>query len=157
MLTKPTLISHLNISITLASKHGLDVAVVIAAYVDWCTWSAKNAYLQAHGRYWTRKTPAGLSKIITSLSKQRINRAISTALQEGLLVKTTHSVEGFVVFALGEEIIRDLPNDIRLVHIEKFLNWKVDEDKKEMSLEEKVKIYRATPTIVPKMGHNSLN
>lgn len=105
------------------------MAVVVACYVDWCTWSAENSYIEGHGRFWTRKTVNGVTKLMPTMSKEQAHRAFEMALQEELIVESTH--EGKIrIFAMGESVIRGLPLRYRLTHIEKFLEWKAEQAEK---------------------------
>lgn len=67
--------------------------------------------------------PVSLYKALPAVSKAAIDAAIKVAIEKKLLIETRHE-DGYRLFGLSDEIIRDLPDNLRPFHIEKLLDWK---------------------------------
>jgi len=122
MPTKPS--THIELNVAIAETYGIDVALVVAVYVDWCTWSARHSYVKDHGRFWTRKTVSGVVKMLPLMGRDRAAHAFAVAIEKEVLLESITSGDGKTkVFALGDETIKGLSPTTRPFHIEEFLEW----------------------------------
>lgn len=121
--------THYRIDAKIAKEYGFEVAAILAAYVEWTTWSARKRWYCAYGRYWTRKGPQNIHRVVPAIPRKDIDKATKLAIKAELIIITQHD-DGFNVYSLGDNVIRSLPADTIDFHLPALLEWQENEKQK---------------------------